>query len=101
MLTNIWFLLIILFIIIHKLKLEVFAVGTELEIKEWQEYVEKNELPWINVSDTPEINKNAYEYLQKGVTTLNSLNFRDVYDIYSTPVVFILDKDKKIIGKRW
>ena len=83
-----------------KLKLEVFAVGTELEIKEWQEYVEKNELPWINVSDTPEINKNAYEYLQKGVTTLNSLNFRDVYDIYSTPVVFILDKDKKIIGKR-
>ena len=52
------------------------------------------------VSDTPEINKNAYEYLQKGVTTLNSLNFRDVYDIYSTPVVFILDKDKKIIGKR-
>jgi len=83
-----------------KLKLEVFAVGTELETKEWQEYVEKNELPWINVSDTPEINKNAYDYLQKGLTTLNSLNFRDIYDIYSTPVVFILDKDKKIIGKR-
>lgn len=84
----------------EKLKLEVYAVGTELEIGEWKEYCEKNALPWINVSDTPEINKNAYDYLQKGLTTLNSLNFRDVYDIYSTPVVFILDKDKKIIGKR-
>ncbi len=81
-------------------KMEVFAVGTELEIKDWKKYVKDNKLPWINVSDTPEINKNAYDYLAKGVTTLNSLNFRDVYDIYSTPVVYILDKDKKIIGKR-
>ena len=27
-------------------------------------------------------------------------NFRLLYDIYSTPVPYILDKDKKIIAKR-
>ena len=32
-------------------------------------------------------------------TTLESLNYSDTYDIFSTPKVWILDKDKKIIGK--
>ena len=54
----------------------------------------------MNISDTPEINKNAWNYINKGLTTLESLNFRDIYDIYSTPVVLVLDKDKKILGKR-
>jgi len=30
---------------------------------------------------------------------LESLNYQTTYDIYSTPKVFILDKDKKIIAK--
>jgi hypothetical protein len=32
-------------------------------------------------------------------TTLESLNYQTAYDIFSTPKVFILDKDKKIIAK--
>ena len=80
--------------------LEVFAVGTELELKEWKGFIKEHKLPWMNISDTPEINKNAWNYINKGLTTLESLNFRDIYDIYSTPVVLVLDKDKKILGKR-
>ena len=80
--------------------LEVFAVGTELELKEWKGFIKEHKLPWVNISDTPEINKNAWNYINKGLTTLESLNFRDIYDIYSTPVVLVLDKDKKILGKR-
>ncbi len=76
----------------------VFAVGTELENKDWRKYIRENKLDWINVSDNPEINKNAYNYLN--FTTIESLNFRDTYDIYSTPRVFLLDKDKKILAKR-
>jgi hypothetical protein len=30
---------------------------------------------------------------------LQSLNYQQTYDIYSTPKVFVLDKDKKIIAK--
>ena len=32
-------------------------------------------------------------------TTLESLNYQNTYDIFSTPKVFLLDKDKRIIAK--
>lgn len=82
------------------LGIEVYAVGTELETGDWIKFIKKKGLNWVNVSDTPEINKNAYDYLAKGLTTLQSLNFRDVYDIYSTPVLYVLDEENKILGKR-
>ena len=37
---------------------------------------------------------------EKKVTDLKSLNFRKTYDIFSTPQVYLLDEEKKIIGKR-
>ncbi len=62
----------------------VFAVNIENETKGFRKYVEENNLyKWINVSDT-----------------LHITRFRDYYDIYSTPVMYLLDKDKKIIAKR-
>lgn len=79
---------------------EVFAVSTELEIENLKKFIKSNKLSFINVSDTPEINKNAYDYISKGLTTLNSLNFRTIYDIYSTPQIYILEKDKKILAKK-
>ena len=78
--------------------IEVFGVCTELETPGMKTFVKAHKLTFINVSDTPEINKNAYDYLDK--TTVNSLNFRTIYDIYSTPQVYVLDKDKKIIAKK-
>ena len=34
------------------------------------------------------------------LTDLKSLNFRKTYDIFSTPQVYLIDKEKKIIGKK-
>lgn len=82
----------------HEKGVEVYAVGTEFENKEWRKYIKKNELPWINVSDSPEANKNAQELMLKGTTTAQSLNFRDTYDIFSTPKIYLLDENKKIIA---
>ncbi len=62
----------------------VYAVGTELENEEWKKYIIEHQLDFINVSDTPE----SPDY------------FRTIYDIYSTPRIFILDKNKKIIAKQ-
>ena len=70
----------------HKYKdkgVEVYAVGTELENDGWKDFIRKYKLDFINVSDTPE--KPDY--------------FRTHYDIFATPKVFILDKDKTIIAK--
>lgn len=79
---------------------EVFAVSTDFENADWLKFIKEHDFKWINVSDNPEVNKNAYKYIAQKKTTLNSLNFRDYWDIFSTPQVYILDKDKKIIAKR-
>ena len=80
--------------------IEVFSVSTEFENEDWLKFVKKNNLTFPNVSDNPEVNENAWKYIQSGKTTLNSLNFRDYWDIYSTPQFYLLDKDKIIIAKR-
>ncbi|MEQ9186456.1 MAG: TlpA disulfide reductase family protein [Cryomorphaceae bacterium] len=80
--------------------IEVVAIGTEFESEDWKKYIRKNGLEWINVSDTPEANENAHDLIFKGITTLESMNFRDTYDIFSTPKVFVLDSDKRIIATK-
>lgn len=70
---------------------EVFAVGTEFENEEWIKYIKKHKLSWINVSDSPEFPNNIKDHPN---------NFRDNYDVYSTPQIYLLDKDKKIIAKK-
>lgn len=68
----------------EELDVEVYAVQTNAEEHdEWLKYIKEKELDWINVEDPEQ--KTAYKYL---------------YDIYSTPVIYLLDKDKKIIAKR-
>lgn len=71
----------------HNLKdsgVEVYSVGTELENDNWRKFIRENDLDFINVSDSPD----HPDY------------FRTMYDIFSTPRIFILDKDKKIIAKQ-
>lgn len=62
---------------------EIFAVCTTSDKKEWAEYIEKNKLIWINGWD-PE-RKSFFDYY---------------YNVQSTPMVYILDRNKKIIAKK-
>jgi len=71
--------------------LKVFAVGTEFENVEWKKYIKTHNLTWINVSDSPDNPNNIKDY---------PLNFRANYDVFSTPKIYLLDKDKKIVAKR-
>ena len=64
-------------------QLGVFAVYTQGDRKEWKKYVNNNGMDWINVYDPGQ----------------NS-NFRRKYDVYSTPTIYLLNKDKTIIAKR-
>ncbi len=63
--------------------LEVLGVYIEADTSEWFKYIKDQELTWINAADL-----------------LGKSNFRKYYDIYSTPVIYLLDRDKKIIAKR-
>jgi thiol-disulfide isomerase/thioredoxin len=65
------------------ISLEVFSVGIESDIDLWKKFIIDNKLKWVNVSDL-----------------YNNTNFRNYYDIYSTPVLYLLDEQKRIIAKR-
>ena len=83
-------------------QVKVYAVETDLATDGWKEYLnEHSEMDaFINVSDNPELNKNYMPYIQDGTTNIQSLNFRDTYDVFSTPKVFLLNKDKEIVAKQ-
>jgi peroxiredoxin len=66
-----------------ELGVEVFAVNTTKEEQLWKNFINEHDLSFINVQDPEQ--RTAFKYR---------------YDIYSTPVVYLLDKYKKIIAKR-
>jgi len=72
--------------------IKTFAVATEFDKKEWKKFINNQKTgDWLNVADIRHDNEG---------NPVASSDWRDKYDIYSTPVIYLLDKDKKIIAKR-
>jgi thiol-disulfide isomerase/thioredoxin len=72
--------------------IKTFAVATEFDKKEWKKFINDQKTgDWINVADI--------SHDEEGNPVASS-DWRDKYDIYSTPVIYLLDKEKKIIAKR-
>jgi thiol-disulfide isomerase/thioredoxin len=83
--------------------LSIFAIGNDFEPEPWQTFVEKQDLDeWVHVSDNPAINNqdSATVLIARGITTLQSLNFRTTFDVFATPKLFLLDRDKAVIAKQ-
>jgi thiol-disulfide isomerase/thioredoxin len=66
-----------------KYQIEVYAVGVVSELGPWRKYIREKKLSWINVVDA-----------------FNKTHYKHIYDVYSTPVMYILDENKIIIAKR-
>lgn len=68
-----------------KIDVKVYAVQTKDElIKDWKKFIkEKGLTDFIHVFDPIHLN-----------------NLKERFDIYSTPVIYVLDKDKRIKAKR-
>jgi peroxiredoxin len=62
---------------------EVWAVNIQTDVEKWKNFIKTNNLKWINLSDP-----------------FVRINFRKEYNINSTPKIFILDRDKKIIARK-
>ncbi len=87
-----------------KRDIEIFSVGkaTGEDFEKWKKFIHTNNLTFINVAVTESLFKAALEDARIFVpkyTSIESLNYQTTYDIFSTPKVFVLDKDKKIIAK--
>jgi thiol-disulfide isomerase/thioredoxin len=64
--------------------IQVYAADIERKDDEWLKFIRsKNIRQWLNVRDSK-----------------NHTDFKITYDIYATPVLYVLDKDKIIIAKR-
>ncbi|MCL2041052.1 MAG: thioredoxin family protein [Bacteroidales bacterium] len=64
-------------------KLEIIAVSIDEDLEEWEHYISTNDFEWINVRET------------KGWDGAVASS----YSIFSTPTMFLLDKNRKIIAK--
>ena len=72
--------------------IKTFAVATEFDKKEWKKFINDQKTgSWINVAD---INHDS-----EGNPVASS-DWRDKYDIYSTPVIYLLDNEKKNYCKK-
>ena len=59
----------------------------------WTNYIRDNNLKdWIHVYETQAQRDSIYAAGQP--------NFRQLYDVYQTPILYLLDKDKRIIAKK-
>jgi thiol-disulfide isomerase/thioredoxin len=61
----------------------VFAVCTQHDKEKWEKYIVDHGLNWVNGWDPQRLSR--FDYL---------------YNVESTPLIYILDRDKKIIAKR-
>lgn len=68
----------------EKYGLEVFAVCSDTSMADMKNYIKQKKMNWINVNGPRAYTK----------------DYHDLYDIYSTPVIYLLDENKKIIAKR-
>lgn len=65
------------------LGVEVVATNIKKEVDPWKKYVREQDLNWVNLAD-PQVRS----------------NFRYEYNLETTPIIYILDSDKKIIAKK-
>lgn len=66
------------------LDIAIYSVNVNGDIDKWKKSIITKGVPGLNVNGTRSATK----------------DFHDLYDIYGTPVVYLLDKDKKIVAKR-
>ncbi len=68
----------------NEIGFQVFAVNTDTSLTKWKNYILEKDLTWINVNGTRSITQ----------------DYHDLYDIRTTPTLFLLDEKKQIIAKR-
>ncbi|MBK8497984.1 MAG: DUF5106 domain-containing protein [Flavobacteriales bacterium] len=85
--------------------IEVYAVAKAVEadlMRDWKKFIREKGLDWVNVALTQhvfeEARKDPRQFIPK-YTTIESLNYSDTYDVFSTPKLFVVDGDRKFIGK--
>ncbi|MEO6314902.1 MAG: DUF5106 domain-containing protein [Chitinophagaceae bacterium] len=71
----------------------VYGVMVDGGKEAWTNYIRDNNLKdWVNVYETTAQRDAGY--------AAGKPNYRQLYDVYQTPILYLLDKDKRIIAKK-
>ncbi len=74
-------------------QVKIYAVLTENQKPEWIKYINEHGIgDWTNVYQTKE--------METAITEAKQPGFRQLYDVTQTPTLYLLDKEKRIIGKK-
>ena len=72
---------------------KIYGVMVEGGKDNWVKFIQDHNLKdWINVYQT--------QAAKDAETASNRPGFRQLYDVYQTPILYLLDKDKRIIAKK-
>jgi hypothetical protein len=72
---------------------KIFGVMVDGGRESWLKFIKENNLKdWIHVYQT--------DAQRDEDAKANRPNYRQLYDVYQTPVLYLLDKDKRIIAKK-
>jgi hypothetical protein len=75
------------------LGVQVYGVMVDGGKQNWLNYIrEKNLKDWVHVYETPR--------QKEAVADAGKPGFRQLYDVSQTPILYLLDKDKRIIAKK-
>jgi hypothetical protein len=73
--------------------LKLVGVMTDGGKENWLKYIRENKLKdWVHVYQTDQIKDRIYK---EGLPS-----YRQLYDVYQTPMIYLLDKDKNIVAKK-
>jgi peroxiredoxin len=80
----------------HKWKQQgvvVYGVMVDGGKEAWTSYIRENNLKdWIHVYETTAQRDSGY--------AAGTANYRQLYDVFQTPILYLLDRDKRIIAKK-
>lgn len=72
---------------------KVVGVMTDGGKDNWLKYIRENKLKdWLHVYQT--------EQTKSRINTEGKPSYRQLYDVYQTPMIYLLDKDKHIVAKK-
>lgn len=66
-----------------ELDMEVIAINKDTDTEAWKKYIREQNFDWINLN---------------GKTA--TMDYNDAWDITSTPTIYVIDRDRRIVTKR-
>lgn len=87
---------------IKQKSVSIYAISSSHD-DAWKKFIKEKKLDFINVAVPSEVytdQTKVNEYVLGGKTDVKSLNYHLTYDIFTTPQIYLLDKNKTIVGKK-